>query len=193
MNSIAVFCGSAPGSDKQFREEAYALGKTLAEAGIRLVYGGGRNGLMGCVADGALEAGGKVTGVIPEFLKKEEVLHTGLSELITTTNMHERKLIMNERAEGFITLPGGFGTLEELFEIITWSQLGLHNKPVGILNCNGYYDHLFSLLDHMMSGELLKPEYRKKLLGSSDREELLTLMRDWNSKDFQSRITKDRV
>lgn len=193
MKSIAVFCGSSPGKDQGFRDEAWQVGKLLATSGIRLVYGGGRTGLMGAVANGALEAGGEVTGVIPEFLKKKEVVHTGLTELITTESMHERKLIMNEKADGFIALPGGFGTLEELFEIITWSQLGLHNKPVGVLNCNGYYDHLFSLLDHMVLNQLLKIDYRERLLENNNRNELLNTMLDWRSEDFRKRITKDQL
>lgn len=193
MRSIAVFCGSAPGNQKEFRDEAYALGGALANEGMRLVYGGGKNGLMGCVANGVLDAGGEVTGVIPEFLKKEEVVHTGLTELITTENMHQRKLIMNERSDAFITLPGGFGTLEELFEIITWSQLGLHHKPVGVLNCGRYYDHLFALLDHMVANGLLKPQYRNRLLESGNSMELLTMMRNWKAEDSRIRITKDRV
>lgn len=193
MKSIAVFCGSAPGNEASFREEAYGLGKLLAREEIQLVYGGGKNGIMGCVADGVLDAGGTVTGVIPEFLKKEEVVHTGLTELVTTENMHERKLIMNERADGFITLPGGFGTLEELFEIVTWSQLGLHHKPVGVLNCGGYYDHLFALLDHMVANGLLKPQFRSRLLESESKNELLTSMRNWKAQDARIRITKDRV
>lgn len=193
MNSIAVFCGSGPGNDKSFSQEAYGLGQLLARDGVRLVYGGSKNGIMGCVADGVLDAGGQVTGVIPEFMKKKEIVHTGLTDLVTTENMHQRKLIMNERSDGFIALPGGYGTLEELFEIITWSQLGLHHKPVGVLNCGGYYDPLFTLLDHMVSKELLRPQNRSMLLQSASKQELLTQMRTWKADDARIRITKDRV
>lgn len=193
MRSIAVFCGSSPGNDPKFSEEAYLLGKTMAGQGIRLVYGGAKRGLMGEVARGALEAGGLVTGVIPEFLKKEEVVHTGLTDLITTQNMHERKLILNEKADGFIALPGGFGTLEELFEIITWAQLGLHDKPVGILNVGGYYDHLFALLDHMVGQGLLRQNFREMLLEHENINELLNLLQTRKPVDFRQRIAKDQL
>lgn len=193
MRSISVFCGSTTGNDPEFRQEAYALGGLLADNNIRLVYGGGRSGLMGAVAAGALDAGGEVIGVIPEFLMEKEVAHHGLTELIVTQNMHDRKLILNEKADGFIALPGGFGTLEELFEIITWLQLGLHNKPVGVLNTKGYYDHLFALLDHMVVNELLRPDNRERLLRHNNINELLMTMQEWPSNDFQSRIHQDQL
>lgn len=193
MKSISVFCGSTTGNDPVFKQEAYDLGRVLAGKGIRLIYGGGRSGLMGAVAAGALDAGGEVIGVIPEFLMEKEVAHHGLTELIVTRNMHERKLILNEKADGFIAMPGGFGTLEELFEIITWLQLGLHNKPVGVLNTKGYYDHLFALLDHMVLKELLRADNRERLLNHNDINELIMTMQEWSSGDFQSRIHQDQL
>ncbi|WP_224490766.1 LOG family protein [Robertkochia flava] len=193
MKSIAVFCGSSPGNDSRYLEEAFSLGQIMAQQGLRLVYGGARVGLMGEVARGALEAGGEVVGVIPEFLKKKEVVHTGLTRLITTKNMHERKLILNEESDGFIALPGGFGTLEELFEIITWAQLGLHNKPVGILNSGGYYDHLIALLDHMVSKELLQRKFRELLLEHENINELVKQLQTRKPGDFRQRIAKDQL
>lgn len=193
MKSISVFCGSALGNDPLFASEAYALGSRLAEENIRLVYGGGKAGLMGEVARGALDAGGQVIGVIPEFLMEKEVAHDRLTELIITRNMHDRKLILNEKADGFITLPGGFGTLEELFEIITWLQLGLHNKPVGVLNVNGYYNHLFALLDHMVANHLLRSDNRSRLLEANSVNQLIKIMKEWKSGDFHSRIHQDQL
>lgn len=193
MKSISVFCGSATGNDPNFEKEAYQLGRLLANRNIELVYGGGKAGLMGCVARGTLEAGGRVTGIIPDFLMQKEVAHTGLTELIVTENMHERKLLLNEKADGFITLPGGFGTLEELFEIITWQQLGLHNKPVGILNTKGYYNHLLALLDHMEARQLLKTKNRNSLLQHQQADQLIRMMQEYRSEGFQARIRQDQV
>jgi len=146
IRSIAVFCASNDGIDSKIFKEAYLVGKFLANNKIELIFGGSKLGLMGQVAKGALDNNGKVTGVIPEFLKSKEVVHTGLTSLVTTQNMHERKLKMHDLSDGFIALPGGFGTMEELFEILTWGQLGLHRKPIGILNSNHYYDDLLELL-----------------------------------------------
>jgi uncharacterized protein (TIGR00730 family) len=145
FKSIAVFCASSDGNDPAIYEEAYKVGSFLARQQIEVVFGGSRLGLMGQVAKGALDNNGEVTGVIPDFLKTKEVVHTGLTNLITTEDMHGRKLKMHDLSDAFIALPGGFGTLEELFEILTWGQLGLHRKPIGILNSNGYYDDLLSL------------------------------------------------
>ena len=158
MNSIVVFCGSSEGNDSRILQDAYKLGTTLAEKNITLIYGAAKIGVMGKVAEGALAKGGQVIGVIPEFLKKKEVVHSGLTRLITTENMHERKLIMHELSDGVVTLAGGYGTLEELFEMITWGQLGLHQKPIGILNTNGFYDDLLLLLKKMVKKGFLKQE-----------------------------------
>ena len=147
IRNICVFCGSREGNDHEIITAAEALGSRLAERGIGLVYGGARIGLMGLMAARTLDQGGRVIGVMPRFLQQKEVVHHGLTELITTENMHDRKLVMQERSDAFIALPGGMGTLEELFEIITWLQLGLHSKPVGILNVHGYYDKLLEFME----------------------------------------------
>ena len=156
MNSIVVFCGSGEGYNECYREAAYDLGAMLASRNIRLIYGGARVGLMGAVADGALNNGGTVTGVIPGFLQTKEVVHESLTELITVDTMHERKMKMHELSDGVITMPGGWGTMEELFEMLTWSQLGLHRKPIGLLNVNGYYDALKALNATMVSEGFLE-------------------------------------
>jgi uncharacterized protein (TIGR00730 family) len=155
MKSVAVFCGSNTGNDPSFAASAKALGKELASRGIELIYGGGRIGIMGILADAVLKAGGRVTGVIPVFLHSKEIAHEGLTQLITVDSMHERKRTMQELSEGFIALPGGFGTLEELFEMITWAQLGLHSKPIGILNVSGFYDALIGFTRTMVEKALL--------------------------------------
>ncbi|MBD81365.1 MAG: TIGR00730 family Rossman fold protein [Crocinitomicaceae bacterium] len=155
MKSIVVFCASSKGTDATYQESAYNLGSRLAELNIELIYGGGKVGLMGAVADGALKKNGKVTGIIPNFMTPHEIAHHGVSELIVVDSMHERKLLMHEKSDAVITLPGGFGTFEELFEILTWVQLGLYQKPVAIINQNGYYDNLKSQINHMMDQGLL--------------------------------------
>ena len=158
MNSIVVFCGSSDGIDPDILSNARLLGQTLAENDITLVYGAARIGVMGQVAEGCLKANGNVVGVIPDFLMLREVYHPNLSELIVTKNMHERKLKMHELSMGIIMLPGGYGTLEEFFEMITWAQLGLHSKPIGILNTNGFYDELMMMLKKMVLKGFLKQE-----------------------------------
>ena len=158
MKRLTVFCASSPGFSPVYVQAAQQVGRFLAEREITLVYGGGNVGLMGALADATLAAGGKAIGIIPQFLLDKEVGHRGLTELIVVGSMHERKQQMAELAEGFITLPGGFGTLEELVEILTWSQLALHRKPVGILNTQGYYQALRQLFVHMSHEGLLKKE-----------------------------------
>jgi hypothetical protein len=148
MNSICVYCGSSLGARESYRRAAEALGQELARRGLTLVYGGGNVGLMGAMADAALAAGGKVIGVIPQALLDKELGHDGLSELRVVASMHERKAQMAELADGFIAMPGGFGTLEEFCEITTWTQLGFHRKPCGLLNVEGFYDSLLAFLDH---------------------------------------------
>ena len=148
IKSVCVFAGSNKGSSPRFAEAAKELGKTLTDRDIDVVFGGGKVGLMGVLADEALARGGAVTGVIPETLMEREVAHAGLTELIVVDSMHTRKALMASRADAFIAIPGGMGTLEELFEVLTWKQLGLHAKPCGLLNVEGYYDNLLSLLDH---------------------------------------------
>lgn len=176
MKSVCVFCASSLGKDPVYGQTAFELGEILAENGIELIYGGAQVGLMGKLADGALSKKGKVTGVIPEFLKTKEIEHRGLSELILVKTMHERKALMHDRSDAFIALPGGFGTMEELFEILTWAQLNLHQKPIGILNINGYYDALIQLIDKMIEEDLLRNEYKGMLLVSDSIEDLLSQM-----------------
>ncbi|MEI8278654.1 MAG: TIGR00730 family Rossman fold protein [Bacteroidota bacterium] len=177
MKRIAVFCGSGEGTESIYKEHAYTVGKTLAEQGIEVIYGGAKIGLMGAVADGALQHGGIVRGVIPTFLRTKEVAHTTLTELIVTETMHERKLKMHELSEGIITLPGGWGTMEELFEMLTWGQLGLHPKPIGLLNTNGYYDSLIALNETMIQKGFLKSTYSSMLITSASIDGLLSQMR----------------
>ncbi len=176
MKKVAVFCGASSGSDLVYREAAIALGTYLAERKLTLVYGGGNVGLMGIIADAALAAGGEVIGVIPDFLKKWEVGHEGITELIVTENMHQRKAHMAELADAFITLPGGFGSMDELFEILTWKQLQIHRKPVGLLNINGFYDPLIAMMDRMVEAGFLRDSNRDLLLISESLEELMALM-----------------
>ncbi|MDT0675915.1 TIGR00730 family Rossman fold protein [Autumnicola musiva] len=193
MNSIAVFCGSSEGNDEMILKDSYNLGKILAERNINLVYGGSKLGLMGQVARGALDHGGKVTGVIPDFLKTKEVVHPGLTGLITTKDMHERKMKMHELSEGFIALPGGFGTLEELFEIVTWGQLGLHANPIGLLNSNGYYDELIAMLKTMVRKGLLKKANFDLLLIAENIEELLEKMANFKPMPTPKWMNKDQT
>jgi uncharacterized protein (TIGR00730 family) len=170
---VAVFCGSRPGTDPRFEAAARAFGTLLARRGHALVYGGARAGLMGALADAALEAGGRVTGVIPEVLWAREVGHTGLSELLVVASMHERKALMAERADAFVALPGGAGTLEEVFEAWTWAQLGIHAKPVALLNVAGFYDPLLAMLDHMTAAGFVAPQQRAMVAAHDDAERLL--------------------
>lgn len=176
MKSVCVFCGSADGSDAEFLVQARQLGALLAARKIRLVYGGSQIGIMGAAANATLAAGGEVTGIIPHFLASREVAHTGLTELIRVESMHERKTAMSQLSDGFIALPGGFGTLEELCEILTWRQLRLIHAPIGILNVNGYYDYLHQLFAHMVTQGLLKKENFDLVIWDSDAEKLLDKM-----------------
>lgn len=176
MKRIAVFCGSSDGYSEIYREAAYELGTMLALKSIEVVYGGARVGLMGAVADGALLHGGKVTGVIPYFLKTKEVAHEGLTELLVVDSMHERKQLMSKLCDGVITLPGGWGTMEELFEMLTWSQLGLHTKPIALLNVNGYFDALKALCSNMVQDGFLEEAVNDSLLSSQSPDELLEMM-----------------
>ncbi len=160
IGSICIYCGSSLGHDSRFREGAATLGRLIAEAGVELIYGGGNIGLMGIAADAALAAGGRVTGVIPHDLKRAELAHQGLHELIVVKSMHDRKRIMFERSDAFVALPGGFGTLEETFEIITWKQIGLHDKPIVLVDNDGYWKPLGALLDHVIAEGFARPEAR---------------------------------
>lgn len=193
MKRITVFCASSFGTEKIYEEQATALGKTLAEQNIELVYGGANVGLMGAVADGALNAGGKVIGVLPNFLRSKEIAHLGLTELILVESMHERKTKMHDLCDGVIALPGGFGTLEELFEMLTWAQLGLHKKPIAILNVNGFYDSLITLLQTMTDKGLLKEVNREMLLVSDSIEDLLHKMRNYTAPTVGKWIDKKKL
>ena len=176
MKTIAVFCGSSAGPNEIYRTEASRLGRYLAEKHIQIVFGGGKVGMMGILSDAALEAGGKVTGVIPAFLHVKEVAHDRLTELITVETMHARKALIEKMCDGAIALPGGFGTLDELFEMLTWGQLGLHDKPVGILNTNGFYDPILAAVDRMVKEGFLKDLNRDMILVSTQMEELIDAM-----------------
>ena len=176
MKSIAVYCGSATPTDPRFVESARATGRALASRGITLVYGGGRLGLMGAVADAALEAGGKVIGVIPKLLVNAEVAHRGLTELHVCETMHERKQAFTDLSDGFVTLPGGTGTMDELWEALSWAQLGYHANPVGLLNVAGYYDGLIAFVGTMADAGFLRPQHRDLLIASDDLDDLLVRM-----------------
>jgi len=177
MKSIAVFCGASRSNDAIINSQAYNFGKVLAEQKLQLIYGGAKIGVMGEVASGVLENNGEVIGVIPDFLTSKEVVHTDLSKLIITETMHDRKLKMHELSDGIVALPGGFGTLEELFEMLTWAQLGLHKKPIGILNINGFYDDLLHFIETMIHKGLLNLNQKRLLLVANTAEELLGKMR----------------
>ncbi len=181
MKSICVYCGSNPGRDPVFVTSAREVGKRLAEAGLDIVYGGGRVGLMGEVADAALAAGGRVIGVIPEFLALKEVAHQGLTELYVVQSMHARKAKMAHLSDGFISLPGGIGTMEEMFEIWTWGQLGQHRKPVGLLNVEGYYDDLVAFLDKMAAQNFLAPDHRASLMVAEEVSDLLDAFKSYDA------------
>ncbi|MFZ5426172.1 MAG: TIGR00730 family Rossman fold protein [Thermodesulfobacteriota bacterium] len=176
MKSVCVFLGSNAGASQGYSEAAVKLGGLLASRGIELVYGGARNGLMGVLAKAVVDAGGRAVGVLPGFLKAKELAFEGLAEMYEVENMHERKAKMAGLSDGFIAMPGGLGTLEEIFEVATWGQLGLHAKPVGFLNILGYYDKLSAFLDHCVDQGFLKPPHRNNLMFSSGHEELLDLM-----------------
>jgi len=176
MNAICVFTGSRVGARQDYREAAASLAEEIAARNITLVYGGGNIGLMGVSADAALAAGGSVIGVIPEDIADKEVEHPGLTELHVVASMHERKMKMFKLSDGMIAMPGGLGTLEELFEVWTWNQLGFHAKPVGLLNVGGYYDHLLAFLDHMVDQGFVQQVHRDLLLEDADPSRLLDRM-----------------
>jgi uncharacterized protein (TIGR00730 family) len=173
VRRLCVYAGSNPGSDPVYADAARALASTMAARGIGLVYGGGKVGLMGVLADTILDAGGEAIGVMPQALVDREIGHPGLTELKVVDSMHERKAQMAELADAFVAVPGGIGTLEELIEVYTWSQLGIHDKACGVLNVKGYYDHLAALLDHAVAEGFLRPQHRAVLSVASEPAELL--------------------
>jgi uncharacterized protein (TIGR00730 family) len=173
VKRICVYCGSSPGRNPAYRAAAHALGETLAARGLGLVYGGASIGVMGAVADAVLAAGGEAIGIIPRSLAVKEVAHAGLTEQHVVPSMHDRKAMMAELSDGFVALPGGWGTIEEIFEILTWAQLGFHEKPCGLLNVAGYYDGLFTFLEHVIEEQFVKPDYRQLLVLEEDADQLL--------------------
>ena len=181
LRAVCVYCGSNFNGDVTLRKAIKQLAETLVKQEIRLVYGGGSVGVMGVLANDILELGGLVTGVIPQFLMDKEVGHKGVTEMIVTENMHQRKQKMADLSDGFVILPGGFGTLEEFFEVLTWLQLGLHNKPIGVLNVNGFYDPLFAQMEMMVQSKFLKPANRELVITSGDAIELVNLMESFNA------------
>tara|TARA_B100000497_G_scaffold74199_1_gene83163 strand:- start:742 stop:1323 length:582 start_codon:yes stop_codon:yes gene_type:complete len=193
MKRITVFCGSSSGSYEIYEVIARSVGEELANDNIEVVYGGAKVGLMGAVANGALAKGGQVIGVLPNFLKTKEIAHQGLTELISVESMHERKTKMNELCDGVIALPGGFGTLEELFEMLTWAQLGLHSKPIGILNINGYYDSLITLVDTMIDNGFIKNIHKDMILISNKVDDLIDKMKNYNAPIVEKWISKETL
>ena len=179
MKAICVFCGANFNGDPVLKNTVEQLAEVMIARDITLIFGGGKVGVMGILADAVLSKGGRAIGVIPRFLLDKEVGHTGLTELHIVDNMHQRKQLMNDLSDGIITLPGGFGTLEEFFEVLTWLQLGLHQHPVGLLNVNGFYDFLLKQMDVMVEQRFLKPANRQLVLTSGDPIELINLMDDY--------------
>jgi uncharacterized protein (TIGR00730 family) len=179
IDRVCVFCGSSSGARAEYRIAAEEVGRFLAQRGIAIVYGGGKVGLMGAVADAALAAGGTVIGVIPEMLFGKEIGHTGLTQMHVVRNLHERKAMMADLSDGFVALPGGYGTLEEFCEVITWSQLSLHSKPCGFLNVAGYWNPMVEMFDQAVREQFLKAENRKIVLVDDDIEALMAKMTAW--------------
>jgi len=178
MRRVCVFCGSSSGTDRRYRDAAAGLGRLLVERELELVYGGGRVGLMGVLADSVLAAGGRAIGVIPEGLARKELLHTGLTELHVVPSMHQRKALMAELSDAFVALPGGYGTFEELLEIVTWAQLGIHGKPVGLLDVAGYYAGLARLFDHAVAEGFIRAEHRDIVRVAAEAPALLALLEE---------------
>lgn len=193
MKSIAVFCGSSAGASSIYKESAVKLGHVLAKRRITLIYGGANVGLMGAVADAVLEQGGQVTGILPFFLQDREIAHKGLTELIMVDSMHERKAKMAEMADGFIALPGGPGTMEEFFEIFTWGQLGLHNKPCGFLNINQYFDPIVSMFDVMQREQFMQPKYRTMVITDHTPEGILKQFSNYIAPSVKTYLTDQRT
>lgn len=193
INRIAVFCGSSPGNDPVFSQSAAQFGRLLASEGVELVYGGARVGLMGVLADAVLMGGGRVTGIIPDFLGSREIAHEHLTELVRVTTMHERKVMMYERSDGIMALPGGFGTLDEFFEILTWAQLGLHSHPIGLLNIAGFYDPLLSMVGQMVEKGFLLQENKDRILVDSDAATLLKKMKAYQAPDTTPWIRTENI
>jgi uncharacterized protein (TIGR00730 family) len=193
LKSVCVFCGSNPGIDPIYAQAARGLGAAIASRGMSLVYGGGRVGLMGAIAEAVLGVGGKVIGVIPEALKRRELAFEAATELHVVDTMHERKQRMSDLSDGFIALPGGFGTFEEFCEVITWAQLGVHAKPCGLLNVKGYYDHLLALFDHAVVEQLLQERNRSIVLTEREPEALLDAMTRYQAPAVEKWLTSEKT
>ena len=191
LQSICVYCGSNDGRLPEYAASAERLGRDMAEAGVRLVYGGGSVGLMGIVARSVLAHGGQVTGIIPQFLKDREVMLKEVSELIVTADMHERKRIMFERSDAFVALPGGIGTLEEVIEMLSWSQLGLHRKPIGLLDVDGFWAPLVALFDHMTDQQFVSVDHRQFIIHDPDPITLLDAMQAWEAPRVSRWMTEE--
>lgn len=190
MKRVCVFCGSSSGDRPAYAEAAIRVGEALARRGVGLVYGGGRVGLMGAIADAVLAAGGEVVGVIPHALKLREVAHAGVTELRVVDSMHERKALMASLSDGFVSLPGGMGTIEETCEILTWAQLGIHRKPVAVLNVDGYYDPFLAFLNRAVAEGFIQAEHRRLLLEARDPEGLLDALERYVPPDLEKWITR---
>jgi uncharacterized protein (TIGR00730 family) len=190
---VCVFCGSSRGTNPAFVSAAEELGRELTRRGLGLVFGGGNIGLMGALADATMAAGGHVTGVIPESLMAREVGHLGLSDLRVVKTMHERKALMAELSDGFIALPGGFGTFEEFFEVLTWSQLGLHAKPCGVLNVGGFFDPLLDLLQHAVAQGFIRPAHRELVIVETNGSRLINRLADFEPPMIHKWIDRDTI
>jgi uncharacterized protein (TIGR00730 family) len=193
FHSVCVYCGSAKGNNPVYADAAKALGRALVKHNLSLVYGGGHVGLMGIVADAVLDAGGEVTGVIPKALMDTEVGHERLTRLLVVKDMHERKALMAEHADGFIAMPGGIGTLEELFETLTWAQLGFHEKPIGLLNVASFYDPLIEFLRHQTSQGFLRAEHKDLLLVETAPDPLIAQLKNFTMPEGVSWLSRQRA
>lgn len=193
IHSLCVYCGSSAGRRSDYGQAADLLAQTLVSRNIRLIYGGASIGIMGRVADQVLQLGGEVVGVIPDALAHKEIIHPNLTQLYITQSMHERKMRMAELADGFIALPGGIGTLEELFEIWTWAQLGFHQKPCGLLNIAGYYDALLEFLDHVATEQFVKPQDRQMLIVETDPIALLNKYAHYQPPPVKAWLSKEQT
>ena len=193
MRNICVFCGSQSGTDPRYRQIAVQLGRLLAQRGHGLVYGGGHVGLMGTIADAVLEAGGDVTGVIPKPMTDRELAHETVTKLYVVSSMHERKALMASLSDAFIAMPGGYGTLEELFEVIAWAQLGIHRKPIGVLNAAGYFDALISFVDNMVSEGFIKSKYRGLFVTAEQSQALLDALQRYQMPETRRWLTEDQT
>jgi uncharacterized protein (TIGR00730 family) len=193
MKRLCVFCGSSPGSRAEYAETAHSFGRLIAAHGLGLVYGGGSVGLMGALADGAISAGGEVIGVIPQTLWDRELGHKGLTRLHIVESMHQRKALMAELSDCFVALPGGIGTFEELFEVWTWAQLGVHRKPCGVLDVAGFYAQLLGFIEHCVTERFIRPQHRAMLLVDTDPENLLRRLSDYSPPAVEKWIDRDET